>query len=155
MAGPAQELFGFGLKDYADEIKKLEKDEEISGRFMDSRFGAAPTPTNTGNTTLIELFEDFDLFFEPTAGVRLDEGIAMVNDLLAYNPDEDISPLNCPKLYVSEKCENVIFRMSNWTNADGKHGAVKDPCDTVRYAALLDLSYLDKNDTYRGTGGHW
>jgi phage terminase large subunit-like protein len=152
--GPAQECFGFGLERYTQEISKLET-EDVHYRFMDSRFGASPTPTKTGQTTLIESFEDHGLFFEPTPGVALDEGISLINDALDYDVTQDVSPLNCPKLYVHEDCKNVRFGLQTWGNHDGKKSATKDIADCIRYLLLVEPTYIDRSKTQLRSGIFW
>ena len=103
---------------------------------MDSRFGASPTQTADGRTTLIEEFEEHDIFFEPASGEHQDEGWQLITDALAYNTMEPISTLNRPELVICEDCENIIFALQNFTGADGKHGACKDFIDVLRYLLL-------------------
>lgn len=153
--GPAQDSFGFGLDRYIEEIKKLEGNEHMQFRYMDSRFGMAPTPTKTGNTTLIEQFENHEMFFEPTPGVKLEEGITLINSLLDYDTTRDIDATNCPQLYVSEECENTIFALQTWGNHDGTKSATKDPVDCLRYLCLVEPTYLDVHAPQLSQGGYW
>ena len=143
-----------GLERYTQEISKLET-EDVHYRFMDSRFGASPTPTKTGQTTLIESFEDHGLFFEPTPGVALDEGISLINDALDYDVTQDVGPLNCPKLYVHEDCKNVRFGLQTWGNHDGKKSATKDIADCIRYLLLVEPTYIDRSKTQLRSGIFW
>lgn len=112
-------------------------------RWMDSRFGAAPTTTMEGVTTLIETCEQAGLYFRPSSGKNIDEGIDLINDALFYDPERasregGIRPDNMPRLFVEESCQNTIFALQNWTGADGQHGACKDFVDLLRYAMLDD-----------------
>lgn len=111
--------------------------EDIYERIMDSRFGAAPTPTLTGQTTLIEsCAEEVDLHFIPASGRDISEGIDLINNLLDYKEDQKIGPMNAPRFYISSECLNTIFALQNWTGEDGLHGACKDPVDVLRYLLL-------------------
>lgn len=117
--------------------------EEVYERIMDSRFGNAPTPTKEGLTTLIEQFrEQVDLEFVPASGSQTTEDgqnwIHLINDLLDYDENQPIGPLNAPQMFFSEECANLIFAMQNWTGEDGKDGACKDFVDLVKYAVLHD-----------------
>jgi hypothetical protein len=141
--GPAQDPLGFSLGRYKEEIEELEKDEEITCRIMDSRFGSSPTPTKSGVTTLIDQMGDLGLFFEPSSGVRIEEGVALINDLLDYNEDQEISPINCPRLYVHKDCMNLRFSLAVWTGIDKLHGASKDFIDTLRYFCLAGPTYMN------------
>ena len=90
--GPAQEPLGFSLGRYKETIEELEKDEAIFLRIMDSRFGSAPTPTKSGVTTLIDQMADIGLHFEPSIGVRIEEGVTMINDLLDWDDERNFRP---------------------------------------------------------------
>jgi hypothetical protein len=151
--GPAQEPLGFSLNRYKELIEDAEKDEEIFLRIMDSRFGSAPTPTKSGMTTLIDQMSDIGLHFEPSIGVRIEEGVTMINDLLDWDDEEEISAINCPRLYVHKDCKNLRFALATWTGKDGRHGACKDFTDVLRYFCLSGPTYLDPNDAIISQGG--
>lgn len=144
--GPAQEPLGFSLNRYKELIEELEGDEKIFMRIMDSRFGSAPTPTKSGVTTLIDQMADLGLFFEPSIGVRIEEGVTMINDLLDFDEEQEISAINCPRLYIHKDCKNMRFALSTWTGLDGKHGASKDWPDTLRYFCLSGPSFIDESN---------
>ena len=135
---PAQQPFGWSFMRYKQEIEKLEEGEEITCRIMDSRFGASPTPTKSGVTTLIDEMGDIGLHFEPSVGARIDEGVSMINDLLDYDQDREVGIDNSPRLFIHEDCKNLRFALATWTGNDGKHGATKDFIDTLRYFCLAE-----------------
>lgn len=151
--GTAQQPFGFSLRRYIQEIEQLEGDEKITVRIMDSRFGAAPTPTKSGMTTLIDQMADLGMHFEPSVGVRIEEGITLINDLLDFNTEEEVNALNCPRLYVHEDCKNLRFALATWTGRDAKHGATKDWVDVLRYFCLSGSSYVNPNEGMLHEGG--
>jgi|TARA_R110002051_G_scaffold124469_2_gene197747 hypothetical protein len=141
--GPAQQSFGFSLTRYKSEIERLEGDEQIAVRIMDSRFGAAPTPTKSGTTTLIEQMAELGLFFEPSCGAQIAEGTTLINDLLDYNHEEPMGPTNAPRMFVHESCKNTQFSLGTWTGRDGKRGASKDFVDVLRYFCLSGPTYFN------------
>ena len=161
--GEAQRPFGFGLQRYREEIARIEAElsaewggrvQEKDGswrpiriieRYMDSRFGNAPTLSKGEATTLIEEFEGLDdpLYFTPAAGLNIDEGVTLINSELDFDPGLPISALNTPKLFIHERCYNHRFALTTWTGADGKHGACKDFIDILRYLLLADPEYID------------
>lgn len=174
--GPAQDPFGFGLTTYKREIARLEgwSDAEKKGteripiaewdpangtrervemRWLDSRAASAPRLENDRPVTLQEEFERIGLHFELTPGDDIAEGVALVNDLLDYDDDEEISATNCPRMYVAEECRNTIFSLENWTGQDGRKGACKDPIDLCRYVALLRLEELEEGSWESEGGG--
>ena len=151
--GLAQESWGWSLARYLQEIRHLERDEEVAVRIMDSRFGSSPTPTKSGMTTLIDQMADLDMFFEPSVGVRIEEGITMVNDLLDYDQTQKTDCLNTPRLFVHEDCKNLRFALSTWTGHDGKHGASKDFTDVLRYFCLSAPTHFEEGSGVIASGG--
>jgi hypothetical protein len=141
--GDAQKTFGWGLQEYKEEIERLEVGEVIAERFMDSRYANSATLAKTGTTTLLEECSEIGMEFLATSGEQIDEGVDLINNLLAYDPDKPIGPDNEPRLYVSRDCVNVIYALKEWTGADGRKGALKDVVDVLRYAVLADLQYLE------------
>tara|TARA_B100000886_G_scaffold303110_1_gene233585 strand:- start:22462 stop:24090 length:1629 start_codon:yes stop_codon:yes gene_type:complete len=151
--GPAQDPLGFSLVRYKETIEEAENGEEIFLRIMDSRFGASPTPTKSGMTTLIDQMADLGMFFEPSIGARIEEGVTLINDLLDWNEEEEMTAINCPRLYVHENCKNLRFSLATWTGNDGRHGSSKDFIDTLRYFCLSGPTFLDPNSAILDSGG--
>jgi hypothetical protein len=125
------------------------KGEPIAERWMDSRYGAAPSRTREGTTTLIEQCAEIGLEFKAASGKEIGEGVALINDWLDYDSEVPLgkfSPvlgrLNAPKLFISSECPNVIFAVREWTGKDGNKGACKDWIDLLRYAALAELTHI-------------
>ncbi len=138
---------GRGLDEYKELILDLEDGEVIAERYIDPRAGATQAVSAEGGTSLIELLDagERPMYFAPAAGLHIEQGVAIINDLLFYNSNDPISPINQPKLYVSEECRNLIFAMREWTNQDGEKGACKDPVDCLRYLAVMEPSYEGDN----------
>ena len=86
---------------------------------------------------------------------HIDESVALVNNLFAYNLSEEVTVLNEPKLYISEDCGNLIYSLKTWTNADGDKGASKDPCDALRYLILMDPMYVSRQADYSTEPGSY
>ena len=145
--GPAQKACaGFGFEDYKRIIDAAEKADaaEPAERWMDSRYGNTPTMTQEGVRTLIEQCSDrIGLDFRATSGQAIVEGVTLINDWLAYNEDAPVDALNSPRLYISERCQNLIYALKTWTGADGKKGATKDWIDILRYITLSGVGYED------------
>jgi phage terminase large subunit-like protein len=150
--GPAQQDFGFGLERYKEEILRVENGEEIFERYMDSRFGNAQTLAREMPTTLIDEMSELGINFMAAPGDGIDEGIAMVNSALSYNPEKPIDARNQPKLYISENCKNLIYALQTYTGADGKKGAAKDPVDALKFVVLSNAINVE-GDILRSTGG--
>jgi hypothetical protein len=145
--GPAQKACaGFGFDDYKRIIEAAEKADsaEVAERWMDSRYGNTPTMTHEGVRTLIEqCSERIDMDFRATSGQAIVEGVTVINDWLSYNEEQPVDALNSPRLYISERCQNLIYALKTWTGADGKKGATKDWIDILRYIALSGVGYED------------
>ena len=151
-AGPAQSDFGFGLERYVEEIKRVENGEKIFERYMDSRFGNAPTLAREMPTTLIDEMGELGVDFLAAPADSIDEGVAMVNSMLHYNNEQPVNALNQPKLYISERCKNTIYALATFTGADGKKGATKDPVDCLKFIALSGAGNVD-GETLMSRGG--
>ncbi len=184
--GPAQPSLGHGVVDYKRLILTEEgnvfgeKGWEMTGehiweRRVDPRSGAAQSVSERdGGASLIDRFEDEQvtsrgivdgpsLIFIPAPGLPENEGIhgnqegiTGINDLLAFDETQPITPLiNEPKLYISDACENLIWALQNYTGHDGSKAACKDPIDCLRYLVTSDLDYLDDQTLGARGGGYY
>jgi hypothetical protein len=135
-------------------ILELENGEVITERFIDPRAAGSPVINKEGGTTLLQLLDDDPnaMYFTPSAGLRLEEGVAVLNDWFSYDQNQPISAVNQPKLYISEDCHNLIWCLREWTGLDADKGASKDPIDTLRYLAVMNPEY-GGTDSYRAVGG--
>ena len=141
--GDAQKSFGWGLTEYRDEIKRLEDQERIVERRMDSRYASSATLAREGVTTLLEECQEIGMEFFPASGENIDEGVDLINNKLAYDPDRDLGMDNEPQLFISSDCPNCIYALTEWTGADGRKGALKDVIDVLRYGVLADFQYVE------------
>lgn len=160
--GPAQTAdCGRNLSQYKQLIRELERnDGGIHERYIDPRAGrTAVLSQREHNQSLIDLLATPDrgaggeitkdgLLFVPAPMVTVDESCALVNNLFGYNMSEEVSVLNEPKLYVSEECQNLIYSLKTWTNADLDKGASKDPIDCLRYMILMDPMHVERTAEY-------
>lgn len=74
----------------------------------------------------------------------IEEGLGQINELLCWNKEKPYDPvMNAPRLYVSERCQQVIWALANYTGRAGATGAAKDFVDVVRYAVMGDLQHVD------------
>ena len=142
------------IEDYKALIREMEGDEEICERFIDPRAGGSKASMDEGGISLIELLDSGDgpMHFRPAAGIRIEQGVAMINDGFAYDHNQPLTAINHPKLYVSEDCQNLIYCLREWTGKDGDKGATKDPIDCLRYLMVMDPEYQG-NNAMKGWGG--
>lgn len=151
--GPAQRSLGFGIKDYVDMIRQVEAGEEIFERLIDPRMGNAQKQSSEeGATTIISDLDKYDITVIPAPGVEIENGIQLIKDLLAWDENKLRDSVNCPHVYVSDRCENFIHAMSEYTAKGGPTEAVKDPCDTLRYLVVSGARYFDNQDMAKDYG---
>ena len=121
--------------------------EVIQDRQIDSRFGSTPQMQKDRPVTLIEELADLNLFFDPTPGDDIAEGVTLIQSALDYDENEPLGFMNAPRFYVSRECQNSIFALMTWTgySKEGRQnldGATKDPIDVDRYFFLSEHPYL-------------
>jgi hypothetical protein len=153
--GPAQKQgAGMGLTEIKEHILTLENGEEITERYIDPRAAGSPVINKEGGTTLLQLLDEEPcaMYFTPAAGLRLEEGISIINDWFSYDQNQEISAINQPKLFISEECHNLMWCLREWTGLDNEKGASKDPIDALRYIAVMQPDY-GGSDTYKAIGG--
>lgn len=153
--GPAQNAgSGRGIDEYKELILDLEEGEDVAERYIDPRAGATQAVGREGGTSLIELLGSGDnpMHFDPAAGIRIEQGIAILNDWFSYDVNQPVSAVNQPKLFISDNCQNLIYSLKEWTGRDKETGASKDPIDALRYLAVMNPEH-DNPETYRSVGG--
>jgi hypothetical protein len=153
--GPAQKQgAGMGLTEIKEHILTLEDGEEIAERYIDPRAAGSPVIIKEGGTTLLQLLDEEPcaIYFTPAAGLRLEEGVSIINDWFSYDQNQEISAINQPKLFISDECHNLMWCLREWTGLDNEKGASKDPIDALRYIAVMQPDY-GGSDSYRAIGG--
>lgn len=83
----------------------------------------------------------------------VDEGITKVNELLGC-PGK-MTLFNQPHLFVSDRCQQVIWMLGNYTGRSGSKGASKDFCDLVKYACLSDCEHMEGGKEPGRKGRGW
>ena len=156
--GPAQRSSaGRGIDEYKALIRDLEGGEKIIERYIDPRAGATQLIGKDGGTSLVDLLDDGDspMYFRPSAGIKIDQGVSILNDWLYYDQAQPITYINKPKLFISEKCQNLIYSMREWTGSDGDKGAAKDPIDALRYIVVMNPCYENEESMRPSRGGSY
>lgn len=158
--GPAQKGVGLDIKGYVSLIKDAEGSEKIFERFIDPRMGAAERQTkDRGATTIISDLDDCGISMIPAPAAssesdrgEIEDGIQLITNLLAYDTKKPIDSLNSPRLYVSDRCENFIYAMQEYTGKLGGKENTKDFVDCLRYLRKGGCEYVppvteDRNRT--------
>ena len=149
--GPAQRPLGWGYEDYRDHFEELESGEDIFERIVDPRMGAATVRTKEGTSNIINSMGELGFIFRAAPGVDIEAGIARVNDLLSWDDSEPLTDSNRPRLYVSDRCENLITCLMEYTGS-GNTEQFKDYIDTLRYFCICDPEHVT-NSMLACTGG--
>ena len=151
--GEAAQPNGYGILDYVEVIRRLEKGRDCL-RIIDPRLGAASYQKAEGSSNIIDDLADEDVVVYPAEALDIDTGLQAINNLLAWNPSEPMGLENHPKLMFSSECQNLIACMQEYETGDLKHPA-KDLVDCCRYFAVGNYEHLDETSfVATGTGGY-
>ena len=182
-AGTAQRIVSIGFQDYAHEIERVELELgrlevgmfgdkadvmmtekgpriRVHQRIMDSKTANTATQTHGESVTLLEIMEEYDLYFDSAGrdsgaehgSTFIRQGRDMIVDRMTYEqdrtdllPDEGIYKFHgrAPSYFVCDQCRNTIFCLMNWTGKDGGEGATKDFVDVERYLVIAGPRYVD------------
>ena len=139
---------GYGIRDYVDLITNLEDETACNPfeRLIDPRLGAQKYQTHSGASSIIEDLADAGLVFLPAPGLDIEDGLQALQTKMAYNRKAPMDSLNRPHFYVSERCQNIITALQEYTAEGGLDEAWKDPIDVLRYAAISDIRYINPAD---------
>lgn len=156
ISGQGAKGLGFGIKDYVDLILREEEGVEIFERLIDPRLGAAKYQAQDGASSIIEDLADAGLIFLPAPGLDIEDGIQALQTKMAYNIGKPIDALNRPHFYVSDRCQNIIHALQEYTGDGGSDEAWKDPIDTLRYCAIAGCAFIDpaKMKSSKPKGGY-
>ena len=165
---------GRGVNFYKGYIRLREKEYGAAAvrRFGDPRAFATQAAALDGGHSLLELFADVDandpdnpatapMPFEPAKVLRsllaeaLSGSLDKVNDAMSYDADKPITIENEPKLYIGERCKNLIKSMLHWDPTQGEKSPYKDPIDVLRYLFGETLYYVDPDVPEICGGSGW
>ena len=153
--GEACQPNGFGIKDYAEIIRKMIKGKENVEIIIDPRMGAATYQKSEGTSNIISDLADEDIHVYPAEGLDIETGLQAINSLLSYDSSKPVGFDNHSKLIFSDKVGNTIHCASNYTVEAGMKGVCKDPVDNLRYIALGKYRYYTDDELdVTNTGGY-
>ena len=143
-SGEGAKGLGYGIKDYVDLIvsSEAETKDTIFERYIDPRLGAAKYQTLDGASSVIEDLMDSGLTFIPAPGLDIEDGLQALQSKMAYNKKVPIDSLNRPHFYISDRCQNIISALQEYTAEGGLDEAWKDPIDVIRYLAVSTACYI-------------
>jgi hypothetical protein len=141
--GPAQKGDKKGIRDYVELYRSLEGDEEIFERYIDPRMGAAEKQSEDGATTIISDLDDCGMTVIPAPGVDIENGLQLINNLLAWDENKPRDSLNSPRLFISDRCQNLIYAMAEYANYSRSENT-KDVIDCLRYLCVSNCEFIDQ-----------
>ena len=150
--GPAQRPLGWGYSDYKNHFEDLENEEEIFERIVDPRMGAATVREKEGESNIITTMANLGFVMRPAPGVEIESGIAKINDALSWNDTEEMTDENKPKLYVSDRCDNTITCLLEYSG-QSRTEHFKDFVDTVRYLMVSGADHITAQSMMATGGG--
>jgi hypothetical protein len=156
VGGDGSKGLGYGIRDYVDLILRHEEGETIHERLIDPRLGAAKYQAQNGASSIIEDLADAGLTFIPAPGLEIEDGIQAIQNKMSYNKKAPIDALNRPHFYVSDRCENIISALQEYTGEGGPDEAWKDATDCIRYACLDGIRFVSeqKQSVNKRRGGY-
>jgi hypothetical protein len=143
-SGEAAKGLGYGIKDYVELITGMESEtnDTIFERLIDPRLGAAKYQTQEGASSIIEDLSDAGLVFIPAPGIDIEDGLQALQTKMSYNKKKPIDSINRPHFYISDRCQNIISALQEYTAEGGQEEAWKDPIDVIRYLAVSGANYV-------------
>ena len=90
--------------------------------------------------------------FRPAPGVDIEAGIAKINDALSWDDTEPMTDQNTPRLFVSDRCENFITSMIEYSG-QSRQEHFKDFVDCIRYLMVSGADHITKRDLMITGGG--
>jgi hypothetical protein len=146
-SGEGAKGLGYGIKDYVDLITSLEAEtnDSVFERFIDPRIGAAKYQTQDGASSIIEDLADAGLVFIPAPGIDIEDGLQALQTKMSYNKKNPIDSINRPHFYISDRCQNIISALQEYTAEGGQDEAWKDPIDVIRYLAVSGVGFISKD----------
>lgn len=145
-AGEGAKSLGYGIRDYVDLINRMEVGENIYERLIDPRLGQAKYSHEWGQSSIIEDLADAGVICVPAPGLDEADGLTALQTKMAYNQNAPIDAINRPHFYVSDRCQNIIWALQEYTGAGGPDEQAKDPIDVIRYAAVAAIYFCDENN---------
>lgn len=151
--GPAQKSLGLDIKGYVELIRGYEAGEDIFERYIDPRMGAAEKQSkDRGAVTIISDLDECGMPVIPAPAApseadrgEIEDGIQLISNLLYWDQKKPQSVMNAPKLYVSDRCQNLIYSLQEYTGRLGAKEHTKDMVDCLRYLRKGNCEYVDKN----------
>jgi len=156
--GAATAGLGWGINDYKDCIDKVEAeiglDPDLIQRVIDPRSGNTEHQHLEGAETILSMLQDSGLQYMPAPGKGIMDGEVLINHRLSYDTSKPVGPLNMPKMFISDRCENLIQCMELYAGT-GKDEPSKEGVDCLRYMLQSGVEYVDPKAPVVTGGGSY
>lgn len=139
---------GNGYLDYKDVIDNIEDGVKIFERLIDSRAGSTRYQSEQCQTCCIDELINVGLDVIPASGLDEDQGIQAINKYLAWDNTKPMHIGNKPRLFISDRCEQLIYAMTEYTGMLGKDEPTKDPIDCLRYLLIGNIMFIDDAESH-------
>jgi len=145
--GDAAKPNGNGYQDYIEIMEDIDGDINVFERIIDPRLGATKFQKEEMTTDMINELSLLGIDTVPAPGWDEETGIQAINKWLAWDDRKEMQLGNKPRLFISDRCENLIYAMTEYTGLLGKDEPCKDPIDVLRYAAVCDILYVNEKES--------
>ena len=153
--GEAAQPNGYGIEDYALEIRRMEDGRENVERIIDPRLGAASYQKAEGSSNIISDLSAAGAPVYAAEALDVETGVQAINNLLSWNREEKMSLENKPRLMISDACQNLRACMQEYQPSEGAKAISKDFVDVVRYFCVGNYEYYEEAELVAsGTGGY-
>ena len=154
--GDAMKSLGWGIRQYIAKMMDMEGGMDIFERGIDKRFANHTHTGRDGDTRLLEELLQEGVRYVTPVTKRVDMrneielGIQAVNDYLDYDETRDMDSLNMPHMFISDRCENLIECMENFTGEGGTEEVWKDYIDCLRILLEINPRCIDMSQFKTG-----
>lgn len=147
-------------QEYAQLIRQIEGNSPADFRIIDPNYGprkdivrGVPIPSAK------DILAEFGIHTTSEINDNLQYGEGRVRALLSYDTKNPLSAVNCPRLYVTENCTNLINSLLYYTAAnksseddmpdeEKRDETYKDFADLIRYAAVSQVAESALSDSW-------
>jgi hypothetical protein len=146
--------------EYAGLIRQIEGPRQADVRIIDPNYGGrADTVRGVHIPAVKDILAEYGLQFIGNINDDLNYGEARVRALLAYDTKQPLSQVNCPRIFFTENCQNLIASQLYYV-ADNKSAeddmpaedkrdeTYKDFADLVRYVAVSKVAEGTLSDSW-------
>jgi hypothetical protein len=146
--GDAAKPNGFGYLDYKDIIDGVEEGVSIFERIIDSRAGATKFQKEEAQTCTIDELSNIGIEVIPASGLPEDQRIQAINKYLAWDDRKPMDIGNKPRLFISDRCGQLIYALTEYTGMLGKDEPTKDPIDCLGYLLIGNIMNVDEGESH-------